>query len=120
MEYSNRIVLLFVVLLLFSQCSLGARLITDTYIVEVEVNCPEGNVTCDNVTMTVFNKSDGSFKEKASGKTFHTKCKDGTPCRFLGYIFVNGANTFRVFENGNFEVIIDTNKLVHSEKGTWE
>lgn len=50
----------------------------------------------------------------------HTLCSDGvTPCRFLGYEFMNGNIAYRVFESGLLQVVRGENEVLVEEQGEW-
>jgi len=107
------------VLFCFSSVSQAETLTTNNYIVTITQQCPEGYITCDNVKYHGVSKRSGNSIE-LTGTTLHTKWKDGTPCRFLGYDFNNGDFTYRVLENGLLQVIKKQNEVLFEEKGTWE
>ena len=95
------------------------KLTTESYVVTIEQRCPEGNVTCDNVTCTgVHRKTGKSISLK--GSTVHSTCADRvTPCRFLGYSFRNGDVKYAVWEGGQL-VVTQGDKVLLQESGTWE
>lgn len=108
-------------LYLVSAHLLAATLTTETYRGVVKDNCEEGSVTCNDVQISIFVNANNTLKTTGTGKTIHTLCADRvTPCRFQGYELVDGAATIRLLERGTFEVILDQDKLVHSEEGKWE
>lgn len=94
-------------------------LVTRNYTVTVEVNCEEGNVTCDDVTYRgVSNKTGKTIVLK--GTTRHTICADGvTPCKFLGYQFKKGNMTYFVSDSGMLRVSSGKKVLV-DEAGEWQ
>jgi len=97
----------------------ASTLTTPSFIVEVQEQCKEGEVTCDNVSYTGTSKKTGK-SIKLRGKTLHTLCKDGvTPCRFLGYEFKNGGIYYRVMEDGNL-LIMQGRKILVDETGKWD
>jgi hypothetical protein len=107
------------VLLLFC-LSVDARVLeTQNYIIEIEKNCPEGYVTCDNVSYRGTHKSrDAEIKLK--GETLHTLCADGvTPCRFLGYQFKNGNITYLVEDDAALTVMRNKSEILLREAGRW-
>lgn len=90
---------------------------TKNFSVKITRNCPEGNVTCDNVKYFGKNLNTGD-SISLTGKTIHATCADGvTPCRFLGYEFPNGNYLYRVTQDGKLQVY-QGKKLVLQEKGT--
>jgi hypothetical protein len=104
-------------LLLCSQSALAETLKTKTFRVTITRNCPEGYVTCNNVTYYGKNLKTGS-SIRLTGKTIHTTCADGvTPCRFLGYEFRNKPYLYRVTEDGRLQIYREK-KLILEEKGT--
>lgn len=48
----------------------------------VKVNCPEGNLACNNVDLTITNKADGK-SQKLKGKICYNKVN----MNFNGYVF---------------------------------
>lgn len=97
-------------------------LVTPEYRLEFTLNCAEGNVTCDDVELVIYNNLDQTIKDTAKGKTRHTTCADGlSPCRFIGYTFISGAATYEIHEDGKFEVFIDAKtEPFYSSIGIWE
>lgn len=105
-------------LLLPSQAALADTLRTKDFRVTITNNCPEGNVTCKDVTYYGTNLKTGASIQ-LTGKTIHTLCADRvTPCRFLGYEFSNGNYRYVVTENGRLQVY-QGRKLVLDQKGNW-
>jgi hypothetical protein len=95
----------------------SATLETPNFIVRIEVNCPEGEVTCDRVTYRGKSKKT-SRQITLPGKTVHTLCADGeTPCRFVGYQFISGAITYLVTDDGEL-IVQDGGKVIVDEHGT--
>jgi hypothetical protein len=91
---------------------------TPGFTVRIEVQCPEGNVSCETVAYRGENKR---TKQVLSlmGRTAHIACADGvTPCRFLGYIFRSGAYTYFVSQAGELVVSKGDKQLVR-ESGVW-
>jgi hypothetical protein len=94
-------------------------LTTKNYKVTITRNCPEGSVTCDNVSYTGVNIKTGSTI-RLRGKTMHGLCADGkTPCRFEGYQFRNRNVEYLVSEGGTLRVY-QNKKLILEEQGTWK
>jgi hypothetical protein len=92
---------------------------TPSYVVNIEVQCPEGNVTCDDVIYTGKSKKSGKTV-RIKGSTWHTVCADGvTPCRFIGYKFRSGKTTYLVTQDGDLTVTQGKNVLL-DEHGQWE
>lgn len=98
---------------------LAQELVTPNYVITIERNCAEGNVTCDDVTYTGESKQSGN-SITLKGTTWHTLCADGvTPCRFLGYRFENANVTYYVTEAGKLEVVRNEHEILVSEEGQW-
>lgn len=91
---------------------------TPSFIVTINSNCEEDSVTCDDVSYHGVSKKSGK-SISLNGKTIHTKCKDGAPCRFLGYEFRSGKTIYRVLEEGRLEVSQGSKVLV-DEMGEWD
>lgn len=106
-------------LLLFSVGASATTLITDNYVVTIDVNCSEGNVSCNDVTYEgVSRKSGNSISLK--GETWHSLCADGiTPCKFLGYIFKKGSYNYLVYESGLLQITLGENKVLVERNGMW-
>lgn len=113
----RRIIYLIISILTFSS-AYGSTLTTPSFIVQIEQNCEEGIVSCDDVTYTGKSKKNGS-SITLKGKTLHSTCRDGSPCRFQGYEFKSGSITYRALEDGTLEVSKNGKTLV-SEKGEWD
>lgn len=91
---------------------------TKSFNVKITRNCPEGNVTCNNVTYVGRNLKTGQSIQLV-GKTMNAICADGvTPCRFLGYQFQNKSYRYFVGENGSLQVF-QGKKLLLQEQGAW-
>ena len=109
-----------VVVLVASMSALQAgtgRLDTPSFKITVDVRCPEGEVTCDDVGYVGKNKKTGETLE-LTGKTAHHMDGEGTPTRFLGYIFKNNDVTYFLSEEGELRVTRGE-KVLLKEKGTW-
>jgi hypothetical protein len=97
----------------------SSTLITPSFVIEIKMNCAEGNVTCDNVTYVGTSKKSGK-SITLRGRTKHGLCADGvTPCGFQGYEFKNGATYYRVLEDGSL-LVTQGEKVLLEEKGNWE
>ena len=93
-------------------------LTTRSFSIQIQVNCAEGDVVCDDVTYRGKNRRTGQSLV-LKGKTMHSLCADGvTPCRFLGYEFKNGAYRYVVYENGGLRVT-QGQKVLVEETGEW-
>ena len=112
-------VLLIFALLLFADEARASTLTTPSFIIQIEVNCAEGNVTCENVTYVGTSKKTGK-SIRLHGRTKQSMCADGiTPCHFQGYEFWNGTTYYRVLEDGSL-LVMQGKKVLLEEKGDWE
>lgn len=94
-------------------------LVTQDYVVTVAQNCPEGDVTCDDVTYSGINANTGDSLD-LQGKTVHSTCADNTtPCQFIGYEFFNGPYRYFVNQNGTLQVF-QNDQLILEQAGTWD
>lgn len=96
-------------------------LTTANFVITITSHCPEGSVSCDDVSYRGVAKKTGKAIT-LKGSTMHTTCADGvTPCRFLGYAFRNGDVRYWVWESGLLEVRQGgaKGKLLVEEKGEW-
>jgi hypothetical protein len=90
---------------------------TPSFIVNIEVRCAEGNVTCDNVLYTGTSKKTGR-SITLRGRTLHSRCADGvTPCQFQGYVFNSGNSTYTVTQGGDL-IVMQGKKTLLREHGT--
>lgn len=107
-------------LVAFSRAHAGSSgtLETKTFSISIEVQCEEGEVTCDNVKYVGTNKKTGESVE-LTGKTAHHKDTEGNPGRFLGYIFKNKGVTYFLSEDGLLRVTKGDEVLLE-ESGTWK
>ncbi|WP_229467490.1 hypothetical protein [Massilia sp. Mn16-1_5] len=93
-------------------------LTTPSFIVRIEVNCPEGHVTCRHVGYRGTSRKTGK-SIALSGKTQHSLCADRkTPCGFQGYEFWNGTTRYRVLEDGRL-FVTQNDKVLLEERGSW-
>lgn len=99
------------------QAGTTGTLETPSFKIKIEVRCEEGEVTCDNVKYAGTNKKTGESLE-LTGKTAHHVGADGTPGRFLGYIFKNESVTYFLSEEGMLRVT-KGEKVLLEENGTW-
>jgi hypothetical protein len=90
---------------------------TPSFKITVDVRCPEGEVTCDDVKYVGVSKKTGESLT-LTGKTAHHLDADGTPTRFLGYIFKNDGVTYFLSEEGKLR-ITRGGKVLLKESGTW-
>ena len=92
---------------------------TENYNIVLRSNCIEGAVTCNHVSYEGININTGDSIQLA-GKTIYTTCVDDvTPCRFLGYQFVNGDYAYIVRSDGSL-LVYQENNLILKEQGTWQ
>lgn len=105
------------VVTLWTQAANAETLKTKNFNVTITRNCPEGYVTCNNVTY--YGKDLKTGKSiRLTGKTIHTTGADGvTPSRFLGYEFRNREYLYRVTASNTLQVY-QGKKLILEEKGT--
>jgi hypothetical protein len=92
---------------------------TPSFTIRIEVRCPEGEVTCDDVSYRGENKR---TKRSANleGRTAHSMCADKvTPGRFLGYVFRRGNFTYFVSDAGEL-IVRDGEKVIVQESGVWQ
>ncbi len=103
---------------LWTQAANAETLKTRNFNVTITRNCPEGYVTCNNVTY--FGKDLKTGRSiRLTGKTIHTTGADGdTPSQFLGYDFRNNQYLYRVTAGGTL-LIYQGKKLILQEKGTF-
>ena len=104
------------VVTLWTQTANAETLKTKNFNITITRNCPEGYVTCKNVTY--YGKDLRTGKSiRLTGKTIHTTGADGvTPSRFLGYEFRNGEYLYRVTTDNTLQVY-QGKKLILQEKG---
>jgi hypothetical protein len=99
--------------------AIADTLMTKGFKIDIQVNCEEGNVTCDRVSYRGEDLKTGKSL-RLSGKTVHSLCADRvTPCRFLGYEFRQRNYRYIVTEGGLLEVYRG-GKLLVSQQGTWD
>ncbi|MDJ0845241.1 hypothetical protein [Crocosphaera sp.] len=92
---------------------------TENYHIILRSHCREGAVTCHHVSYEGININTGD-RIQLAGKTIHITCPDGvTPCRFLGYQFVNGDYTYIVRSDGSL-LVYQANNLILREEGNWQ
>ena len=106
------------IVLLSTTVARADTLKTRSFKVEIKRNCPEGNVSCNNVSYKGTDLRTGKSL-RLTGKTMNALCADGvTPCRFLGYQFQNGNYRYIVSEAGTLQVYQGKKPLLQ-ETGTW-
>ena len=105
---------------LFSFTASAADLETDNYLIDIQSNCGEGDVSCNQMIYKGTSKKSGN-SITLEGSAWHTLCADGvTPCRFLGYKFENGNITYYVHQDGLLEVVRNRDEVLLSEQGKWQ
>ena len=100
-----------------SRAGTTGTLDTPSFKIKIDIRCEEGEVTCDDVGYVGKNKKTGETLE-LTGKTAHHMDGEGTPTRFLGYIFKNNDVTYFLSEEGELRVTRGE-KILLKEKGTW-
>jgi len=106
---------------LLAQPARGRVQVLDTpgFTIRIEVKCPEGEVTCKDVSYRGESKRT-KRSVNLKGSTAHSMCADKvTPCRFLGYVFKSGTFTYFVSDAGELTVR-DGAKLIVQESGSWQ
>jgi hypothetical protein len=92
---------------------------TQSFLIRIDVLCPEGEVVCNNVHYIGTSKKTGN-SITLLGETAHTIGRDGiTPSRFLGYRFVNGDVTYFISSDGEL-LVTHGEKILVREKGKWK
>ena len=110
---------IFAGLLALASGAYAETLNTPSFTIEIKVNCPEGDVTCDNVSYLGKSKKSGN-SISLRGRTMHRLCADGkTPCRFLGYEFKRGDTRYLVQESGEL-LVTQGKKVLVQEQGEWQ
>jgi hypothetical protein len=111
-------VLLLIVCTMWCNTALAETLKTKNFIVHITRKCPEGEVVCSNVSYTGTRLKTGASIQ-LTGRTVYRMCADKvTPCKFLGYEFLNGDYRYLVTESGTLKVY-KQKKLLLEEKGSW-
>jgi hypothetical protein len=110
---------LVVVALVLAGEARAANLVTPSYLITITSNCPEGEVTCQDMSYRGTNRRNGRTIE-LKGRTLFALCKDGvTPCHHTGYEFRSGRTVYVVSVDGWLEVLRGGKVLLH-EGGTWD
>ncbi|MDX7986230.1 hypothetical protein FE392_02625 [Xenorhabdus sp. 12] len=119
MKQKLRLCFLSVVFTVFPEVSFAAYTSvfeTKNYDITINVRCPEGNVSCDDVVFSLFNKQ----KQTAmvmKGKTLNRDCVTGS-CDFYGYEFKNKGLVYKIYQYGIFD-ISKKGKVISSESGVF-
>jgi hypothetical protein len=96
-------------------------LVTEDWIVAIVDISREGTVVNDDVNFYGLSKKTGK-SIRLTGSTWHTHSPDGTPSRYLGWIFKNGETTYTVEDEGDqgiLEVVEKDSKVLVHEAGRW-
>lgn len=92
---------------------------TDSFDITIDNRCAEGVVGCDDIRYKGIHRRSGNSISLV-GREQHTRCADGvTPCRFLGYLFRNGATTYFVDAQGRL-LVRQGERILVQEEGTWQ
>ena len=92
---------------------------TKNFKITIRSNCIEGSVSCNQVFYEGININTGD-RIQLKGKNIYTTCADGiTPCRFLGYEFLNGDYRYFV-QNDGLLLVYQGENLILQEEGTWQ
>lgn len=90
----------------------------ERFIITITEHCPEGFVSCENVTFVSKNKKTGSGIT-LKGKTVNINCP--ATCDFRGYEFKNGLYKYSLLTNDfvswNLNVF-KNDKIVSTDSGT--
>lgn len=70
----------------------------ENYILKIKVNCPQGNVFCEDVTMTSKNLKDNYIIE-LKGRAINANCPDS--CDFRGYFFEKDEYKYYFYPEDN-------------------
>jgi hypothetical protein len=65
--------MLFTFLLACSAAANSATLVTPSFVIDIKVNCAEGNVTCDDVTYIGKSKKSGNSVKLWKDETQHVR-----------------------------------------------
>lgn len=118
MKYLAGITVCVFLFFLSAQAS-AMKLITENYEITIDSACQEGEVACDHYTYTGVSKKTGK-SIRLKGSSSHTKCADGSACRFLGYQFESGNIVYYVGQDGSLKVVQNRDKVLVSEQGKWQ
>ena len=94
-------------------------LVTKSFQVTITRSGEEGVVEDNAVTCHAVSKKP-NVNVTLKGSTWHTHSPDGTPSRFLGYIFRNGDVTYQVLEEGHLTAIRGDKEVLVDEDGKWQ
>lgn len=95
-------------------------LTTESYQIDVTSLCPEGEVTCQQMSFALTVKESGNVQHY-EGRSLHRLCADGeTPCQFIGYRFRDDKRQFTLFDNGALEINCGAGLEIVREQGQWQ
>jgi hypothetical protein len=114
----KRFALLFLLACMLAPELSASTLNTPSFVIVIQDNCPECSVSCDDVSYVGTSRKTGKSLS-LKGQTIHTRCKDGSPCRFLGYEFKAGNVVYRALNEGRLQVT-QGDKILIDEKGEWD
>jgi len=109
------------ILFLFTEQSLARTLKTENHTITITKNCPQEDVTCDNVTY--YGTSITGESIRLTGRTAHKwyldrQSGEELPGRFLGYLFLNGDYSYFVGASGRL-IVSQGETVILDEQGTW-
>jgi hypothetical protein len=94
-------------------------LVTKNFVVTITDNRPEGEVTWNDVKYYGISRNTGQSL-RLTGSDWHNMVDaDGTPGRFMGYVFKSGNVTYQVLEQGRLRVVRGNSDVLVDEPGTW-
>jgi hypothetical protein len=99
---------------LISTVAHGMELNTTSFTIDIQKNCQEGEVTCDNISYTGTRKSDGS-QIHLIGHTLNNK----NTFDLYGYTFKNGDYTYSIYIQSAEFILEKNGKVIVAEKGEW-
>ena len=97
----------------------AAVLVTEQFVIVVVERCPEGDVTCNNVSYTGINRKTGEAIS-LKGQAWVRMCADTvTPCEHVGWQFKSGEFTYRVRATPPSLEVERGGKTVIEQKVVW-
>lgn len=111
---------IYVVICIFSSLSYANDNIslfeTKNFLIKLQTNCEEGNVSCDDISYTGIRKSDGATIH-LKGKTLNRSCEKST-CDVYGYEFKNGSYIYKIYGRAPESLTVQKdNKVILYEEG---
>jgi hypothetical protein len=92
---------------------------TPKFLVQIDVTCGEGVVSCSKVCYTVTDRETARTK-KVIGRTVPSRCLgDNSPCSRLGYEFDHEGLGYYITRDGAL-VVSKNGKNVFRDEGTWK